>query len=123
MNTPTNNAFDENTGRKVLQQFGLTFNKVCINSARAFDFRLNNGKPEMIPMSYRRTDLAEWAKEAFDKGETHFYYEPVNPDEPNGTLRQCGPKYIYRLKNVLDEKEYETLVYTLISLSNTNNRE
>lgn len=59
------------------------------------------------PMLYRREDLTQWAKEAFEKDEPYFYYKPVDSQNPCGRLMLCTPthKYISRLE--FDTELYE----------------
>ena len=38
---------------------------------------------QKVPMLYKRADLSQWAREAFDKGEDYFYVEPVDEANPN----------------------------------------
>lgn len=47
---------------------------------------------EMTEALYRRKDLNDWAREARERGEDVFYYEPVNADDPYGELRLCEKK-------------------------------
>ena len=36
----------------------------------------------------------KWAEETIKRGENYFYYEPVNPENPNGELRLCEKNLI-----------------------------
>lgn len=107
----------EDEKKNVLKSLGLHCQKVCTNSFRAFDYKMVDGKNTKVPMLYRRSDLTEWAQEAFDEGNYCFYCEPVNPDDPNGALRKCEPKYVYKVNAELSCEEYEQLVATLQTLT------
>ena len=58
---------------------------------------------------YKRSDLEKWAEETIKRGENYFYYEPVNPENPNGELRLCEKKshIEYKCEFSLDAKLYE----------------
>lgn len=76
------------------------FRRVCTNAFLTND----NGECVM----YRREDLYKWSKEAFERGDTFFYAEAVNKNDPNGKLRLCEPKYEYKLRS-LSEEEFKKL--------------
>lgn len=57
--------------------------------------------------SYRRGDLWNWAKEAFERGEDYFYCRPVDPDKPYGTLELCDPNPRYTSEVTFDAGLYE----------------
>lgn len=61
------------------------------------------------PMLYRREDLAKWAKEACERGEKQFYADPVDPKDPEGTLKLAKPNYKYKLSRSLTEEEFQAL--------------
>ena len=82
------------------------FVKVCINRSPAVNFR--DGKK--VPFLYRRDDLTEFAKQAFEEGKNFIYTEPVNPNKPYGPQRRCEPKYVYQLRNNLSEDQYKELI-------------
>ena len=84
-----------------LEDLKNCYTKVCINVFVAKD---NNGKL----MKYRRDDLSQWAKEAYDSGDDFFYCEPVDFDNPNGKLQLCKPRYEYRIRN-LSEEEFNNI--------------
>lgn len=86
---------------KSLEDLKKCFSKVYTNQYRADD----NGKP----MLYRRDDLSQWAKEAFERGEKFFYAEPVNEDFPYGKLHLVEPKVEYKLCRTLTEEEFKLL--------------
>lgn len=88
------------------EQLSDLFQKTCINAYLATKYK--DGK--LIPQSYRREDLSEWAEEFCKQGKKFFYAEPVNPDHPYGKLKLCEPKYVYTLKRSLTEEEYTRLV-------------
>lgn len=93
------------------------FKRVCTNGYKATTVKVVDGKPQKVPMEYRREDLSEWAKEAFNRGEWLFYAEPVNPDCPCGRLRLCEPKYKYELRKSLTVEEYELVVKAFEALN------
>ena len=94
------------------------FQKKCTNQMLATTVR--DGK--LVPMLYRRGDLTQWAKEAYERGEPYFYCEPVNPDKPNGELQLCEPKYIYVLKQGLSEEEFLELTKPSLNEHKTINK-
>lgn len=58
-------------------------------------------------MLYKRRDLTQWAKEAYDRGETKFYVKPVDALHPCGQLELCDPDYKYKTKLTFDVELYE----------------
>ena len=66
-------------------------------------------KKEIMIHHYKRSDLEKWAEETIKRGENYFYYEPVNPENPNGELRLCEKKshIEYKCEFSLDAKLYE----------------
>jgi peptidyl-tRNA hydrolase len=75
---------------------------------QAWEIRKNlEGEYEKRPMLYRRADLWNWAKEAFERGENFFYTKLVNPAEPYGKLELCDPTYFYRSQVDIDVDLYE----------------
>lgn len=54
------------------------------------------------PMLYKRGDLYNWAKEAFERGEMYFHYRPVDPNKPYGELELCEPNPQYKAKLSFD---------------------
>lgn len=56
---------------------------------------------------YKRTDLNQWAQEARDRGETHFYAKPVNPSQLYGDFKLCDPEYEYEADFTIDNDIYE----------------
>ena len=85
------------------------FVKVCTNRSPAVDFK--NGK--RVPFLYRRNDLTEFAKQAFEEGKNYIYTEPVNPNNPYGPQRICEPKYVYKLRDNLSEEQYKELIESI----------
>ena len=67
------------------------------------------------PWKYRHPDHYEIAMEAQKEGKQYYYYEPVNPDNPNGKLKRCEPKYVYRLDIVLNEDQYNEIMEKAMS--------
>lgn len=53
---------------ETLSDLQLLFNRYNVNISRRFD-AVKNGEP----MLYRREDLTQWAKEAFERGEKYFF--------------------------------------------------
>lgn len=92
------------TGKRKVQtkeDLKKCFRKECVNAYSAED----DGKSRL----YRREDLTQWAKEAFERGEKFFYAEPVNPNHPYGRLRLTEPNYVYRLNRALTKEEFESV--------------
>lgn len=89
-----------------VDELKLLFTKVCVNAYNATETS-KDGTPE--PMLYRREDLTRWAREAFERGQSFFYAEPVNPKDPCGQLRLCEARYKYKLSRNLTESEYMLL--------------
>lgn len=58
------------------------------------------------PVLYLRTDLCQWAKEAFDRGEDFFYTRTVNPLE-SYELELCKPTHSYVSIFRFDDELYE----------------
>ena len=92
--------------------------KRCINSYRAIK---DNGDMQ----SYRRKDLYEWSKEAYEKGEKYFYAEPVDPENLYGELRLCEPEYVYEGELTIDNDIFEqyingSFVKTICQAKNKN---
>ena len=73
---------------ETLSDLQLLFNRYNVNISRRFD-AVKNGEP----MLYRREDLTQWAKEAFERGEKYFYCKPVDEKNPYGPLVLCEPEY------------------------------
>ena len=59
------------------------------------------------PMLYKRNDLYQWAKAAFERGEEFFYARPVDPNNPYGKLELCDPSYHYTATFDVDKDIYE----------------
>jgi PTH2 family peptidyl-tRNA hydrolase len=59
------------------------------------------------PLLYKRKDLSQWAKEAFERGEEFFYARPVNPGNINGELELCEPSIGYMTSYEIDPAIYE----------------
>jgi PTH2 family peptidyl-tRNA hydrolase len=62
------------------------------------------------PRLYRRDDLTDWATEAFEKGETLFYFRPTDPDNPYGKLELCEPTYHYQASVNFDLETWENWI-------------
>ena len=77
----------------------------CTNLYRA----TNVVKGQKQPMRYQRTDLTEWAAEAYANGEQYFYADYINPDDPTGGMVLAEPNYEYNLGRNLSEEEYLSL--------------
>lgn len=89
---------------ETLSDLQLLFNRYDVNISRRF-YAVKNGEP----MLYRREDLTQWAKEAFERGEKYFYCKPVDEKNPYGPLVLCKPEYKYRLLRALTEEEYNNV--------------
>lgn len=61
------------------------------------------------PWRYRHPDHYNMATKAYDEGRKYYYFEPVDPNNPYGKLRECEPKYVYECSVRLTEDEYEEL--------------
>lgn len=66
----------------------------------------SNGK-KVNPQLYRRGDLNVWAEEARKHGESGFFAEPVDLNNPYGELRLCEKKYHYQTSLKIDNDLYE----------------
>lgn len=77
------------------------FSITCVNAHHAS----KSGKP----MLYKRNDLYQWSKEAFENGKDYFFVEPVNPEKPNGELRLAEPRFEYKLKRNLTKEEFNAV--------------
>jgi len=60
------------------------------------------------PLFYKRSDLTEWAKEAFAAGDPYFYAKPADGQESQYILERCEPEYGYEAKLFFDA---ETMLY------------
>lgn len=76
--------------------------KVIENRYRAKE-RANSKQP----MLYKRNDLYQWAKAAFERGEEFFYARPVDPNNPYGPLELCEPSYHYSSTFAVDTDIFE----------------
>lgn len=77
--------------------------KVIENRYRAREGRANGKQP----MLYKRNDLYQWAKAAFERGEEYFYARPVDPKNPYGALELCEPSYHYTAAFTVDTDIFE----------------
>lgn len=71
------------------------FYKVCINSAPC------RGENGYLP--YRHPELNKMSEQAYDKGESWFYYNDVD-----GHVMSADPEYRYKVDN-LTEDEYQII--------------
>ncbi len=87
-------------------QISVVGNISCI---RAYCVKYDAGTGEKIidPVLYRRDDLTQWAQEFTEKGKSHFYVKPVNPDAPYGVLELCEPEYEYVTKLIFKQGLYD----------------
>ena len=85
------------------------FVKICTNELPAIDLMHFKKTGEKRPMMYRRPDLSQWAKEAFDRGEMVFHAQVIPNTRPNGPMELTEPKYEYALVRNLTVEEYEEL--------------
>lgn len=89
---------------ETISDLQLLFSLYDVHISRRFD-AVENGKH----MLYRREDLTQLAKEAFERGEKYFYCKPVDEKNPYGPLVLCEPEYKYRLLRPLTEEEYNNV--------------
>lgn len=62
------------------------------------DTTFENGEVRCVrngPAIFRRADLTEFARKAYEAGEDYFYYKPVDPNNRDGELVLCEPEYEY----------------------------
>ena len=78
------------------------FYKYCINRCPAKDV---DGEFRF----YKRPDLYQWSKDAYERGDDCFYVEPVDPDKPHGELRLSDPIYEYEFDGNISEDMYKML--------------
>ena len=64
-------------------------------------------RDETRPALYKRKDLYDWAKEAFERGDKFFYAKPVDPNDPYGELELCEPTHEYMVEMRVDADLYE----------------
>ena len=69
----------------------------------AIDVSRDGNRPAM----YKRKDLHEWSREAFERGETCFYAKPVDESNPYGALELCEPTHEYHVEMDIDAALYE----------------
>lgn len=92
------------TGKKKVQtkeDLKKCFKIKCLNVYSAEE----DGQPRL----YRRSDLTQWAAEAFARGENYFCAEPVDPKEPYGKLKLAKPRYVYTCSRALTEEEFKAV--------------
>ena len=89
---------------ETISDLQLLFSRYDVHISRRFD-AVENGKH----MLYRREDLTQLAKEAFERGEKYFYCKPVDEKNPYGPLVLFEPEYKYRLLRPLTEEEYNNV--------------
>lgn len=65
------------------------------------------------PAVYKRGDLSQWAKEAFERGESFFYTRPSD-DDPYRLLL-CEPEYEYSAELFFDTDLYEKWINGLFT--------
>lgn len=58
-------------------------------------FRAKETPASKQPMLYKRQDLSQWAREAFERGDEFFYARPVDPTKKYGELELCEPSFHY----------------------------
>lgn len=87
--------------------------KYPIHSHQSFDVKRSDGHEPADPVSmihpadYRRADLTEWAREAFDRGELFFYTRPVPDQDDQYKLELCKPEYEYTAELFFDTDLYD----------------
>ena len=70
-------------------------------------YRVKERANSKQPILYKRNDLYQWAKAAFERGEEYFYARPVDPNNPYGKLELCDPSYYYTATFDVDKDIYE----------------
>lgn len=71
---------------------------------------IEDGKPKIVRDGralYRREDLTEFARLAYEAGEDRFYFRPVDQDNEYGKLEMCDPEYEYEATIRFDEDVFE----------------
>lgn len=58
---------------------------------------------------YRHSDLDEFSKQAYEKGQGYFYVKPADKNDPYGKQVLCEPEYEYVLKRPLTKEEFDNL--------------
>lgn len=62
------------------------------------------------PALYKRADLTEFARKAYEAGEDYFYYKPVDPNHIYGELELCDPEYDYVATLIFSEDIYRNWI-------------
>lgn len=81
----------------------------CFKKATNAYYAVDISSRERERQRYRRPDLDEISKEAFENGERYFFCEPANPMNPKGWQIKSEPKYVYECHIKLTVEEYEEL--------------
>lgn len=102
--------------RQLLAEYGLEFHPGCANGYPACEQKPGLGEKQA--KLYRRDDLTQFAKEAFENGESVFYAEPADPNRPYGPLKRCEPRLVYTCNVTVTQKQYEKLLQALTSIKN-----
>lgn len=77
--------------------------KVLTNGIKCYPAKLADGKMQL----YKRNDLYQWSKQAYEEGKECFYARPVDPNNPCGQLMLCEPEYSYESTIQMDKALYE----------------
>ena len=93
----------------IIEDIEALFVKICTNELPAIDVLYFKKTGQKRPMVYRREDLTQWAKEAFDRGETTFHAQAVPNGRANGPMELAEPAYQYALIRNLTPEEYNFL--------------
>jgi PTH2 family peptidyl-tRNA hydrolase len=59
------------------------------------------------PKNYKRADLTQWAKEAYDRNQFWFYTRPVPDQDDQYNIELCDPEYEYTCELFFDTDVYE----------------
>ncbi len=102
--------------RQLFAEYGLEFHPGCTNCYPACEQK--PGSKEKQAKLYRRNDLTQFAKEAFENGESVFYAEPADPNRPYGPLKLCKPQRVYTCNVTVTQEQYEKLLQVLMFAKN-----
>lgn len=99
--------------RQLFAEYGLEFHPGCTNCYPACEQK--PGSKEKQAKLYRRNDLTQFARKAFENGESIFYAEPADPNRPYGPLKLCKPQRVYACNVTVTQEQYEKLLQVLMS--------
>lgn len=66
--------------------------------------------PDGTRQEYRRVDLNNLSKEAYEKSKKYFYADSVDEKNPYGELKLSEPRYRYESKMVIDNDIFEEYI-------------